>query len=122
MHTRAPLGAQRRSPAAVGGFNAQQVRQGICQRGATQLQGERGPGPIGPDTLAKHIMQWHVRELQAVCNGCMRALAHAVGFGAEGTGVADGTDLETTDRSRDGGQVTRKVRIEDTPGGCTRSR
>jgi hypothetical protein len=27
--------------------------------------------------------------------------------------MADGTDLETTDRYRDGGQVTRKVRIED---------
>ena len=35
------------------GFNAQQVRQGICQRGATTRQGERTPGPICPDTLAK---------------------------------------------------------------------
>jgi hypothetical protein len=36
------------------GFNAQQVRQGICQRGATLRQGERLPGPICPDTLAKY--------------------------------------------------------------------
>ena len=39
------------------GFNAQQVRQGICQRGATKRQGERLPGPICPDTLAKNIVQ-----------------------------------------------------------------
>jgi hypothetical protein len=31
------------------GFNAQQVRQGLCQRGATKRQGERLLGPICPD-------------------------------------------------------------------------
>src|SRR6266498_1666113 len=41
------------------GFNAQQVRQGICQRGATTRQGERAPGPICPDTLAKNLVQWN---------------------------------------------------------------
>jgi hypothetical protein len=39
------------------GFNAQQVRQGICQRGATTRQGERLPGPICPDTLANNIVK-----------------------------------------------------------------
>ena len=28
------------------GFNAQHVRQGVCQRGAATRQGERTPGPI----------------------------------------------------------------------------
>jgi hypothetical protein len=32
------------------------------------------------------------------------------------TGIADGTDLETRERYRGCGQVTRKVRIEDTQG------
>jgi hypothetical protein len=95
------------------GFNAQQVRQGICQRGATQRQGERPSGPIGPATLAKQIVKWNVRDLEAVFTGRMRALAHAGVFGAQVTGMADGTDLETTDRDRDCGPVTRKVRIED---------
>jgi len=98
------------------GFNAQQVRQGICQRGATQRQGERSPGPICPDTLAKNIVKWNLRDLEAVFNGSIRALAHAGVFGAKVTGIADGTDLETTDRYRDCGQVTRKVRIEDKRG------
>jgi hypothetical protein len=98
------------------GFNAQQVRQGICQRGATQRQGERPPGPICPDTLAKNIVKWNLRDLEAVFNGSIRALAHAGVFGAKVTGIADGTDLETTARYRDCGQVTRKVRIEDTQG------
>jgi hypothetical protein len=98
------------------GFNAQQVRQGICQRGATKRQGERPRGPICPDTLAKQIVKWNLRDLEAVFNGSIRALAKARVFGTQVTGIADGTDLETTERYRGCGQVTRKVRIEDKHG------
>jgi Transposase DDE domain len=98
------------------GCNAQQVRQGICQRGATKRQGERLPGPICPDTLAKNIVKWNLRDLEAVFNGAMRALAKAGVFGKRVTGIADGTDLETTERYTGCGQVSRKRRIEDTRG------
>jgi hypothetical protein len=98
------------------GFNAQQVRQGICQRGATTRQGERLPGPMCPDPLAKTMVQWNLRNLEAVCKGAIRALAKAGVFGGKVTGIADGTDLETTARSTGCGQVTRKVRIEDKRG------
>jgi Transposase DDE domain len=95
------------------GFNAQQVHDGVCQRGATTRQGKRMPGPICPDTLAKNIVKWDLRQLEAVFNGAIRALAHAAVFAAKVTGIADGTDLETTSRYRGCGQVTRKVRMED---------
>jgi len=98
------------------GFNAQQVRQGICQRGATKRQGERLPGPICPDTLAKNIVKWNLRDLEMVFNGAIRALAKAGVFGAKVTGIADGTDLETTEHYTGCGQVTRTVRLEDTRG------
>ena len=98
------------------GFNAQQVRQGICQRGATTRQGARTPGPIGPDTLAENIVKLNLRDLAAVFNGSIRALAKAGIFGAKVTGIADGPDLETTERSTGCGQVTRQVRIEDKRG------
>ena len=98
------------------GFNAQQVRQGICQRGATKRQGERAPGPMCPDTLAQNIVKWNLRDLERVCNGAIRALAAAGVFGATITGIADGTDLETTERYTGCGQVTRTVRLEDTRG------
>lgn len=80
------------------GCNAQQVRQGLCRRGATKRQGARLLGPIGPDTLAKNIVKWNLRDLEAVVNGAIRALARAGVFGAKVTGMADGTDLETTER------------------------
>jgi hypothetical protein len=98
------------------GFNAQQVRQGMCQRGATTRQGARLSGPIGPDTLAKTITKWNLRDLEAVCNGAMGALAKAGVFGAKVTGIAAGTDLETTKHYTGCGQVTRKRRIEDKQG------
>jgi hypothetical protein len=98
------------------GFNAQQVRQGICQRGATKRQGERAPGPICPDTLAKNIVKWNLRDLEAVFNGAIRAFAKAGVFCKQVTGIADGTDLETTERYTGCGQVTRQVRIEDKRG------
>jgi Transposase DDE domain len=98
------------------GFNAQQVRQGICQRGAAKRQGERSLGPICPDTLAKHIVTLNLRHLEAVFNGSIRALAKAGVFGAKVTGIADGTDLETTERYTGCGQVTRQVRLEDKRG------
>ena len=69
-----------------------------------------------PDTLAKQIVKWNVRDLEAVFNGSIRALAKARVLGTQVTGIADGTDLETTERYRGCGQVTRKVRIEDTHG------
>ena len=64
------------------GFNAQQVRDGACQRGATKWQAEREPGPIGPDTLADDIVKWHLRDLEGVFNGVIHTQAEAGVFGA----------------------------------------
>jgi hypothetical protein len=54
--------------------------------------------------------------LEAVFNGSIRALAKAGAFGAKVTGIADGTDLGTTERYTGCGQVTRQVRLEDKRG------
>ncbi len=86
------------------------------KRGATTRQGERAPGPICPDTLAMTIVKWNLRDLEMVFNGAILALAAAGVFGATITGIADGTDLETTEHYTGCGQVTCTVRIEDTRG------
>ena len=56
------------------GFNAHQVRQGVCQRGAAQRQGPRTTGPICPDTVADNMVKLNLRDLEAVFNGAIRAL------------------------------------------------
>src|SRR5262245_22739178 len=98
------------------GFNAPHVRHGVCQRGAATRQGERTPGPISPETLANKIVKLHWRDLEVVFNGAIRALATAKVFGGKVTGIADGTDLETTARYTGCGQVTRQRRIGDRRG------
>ena len=85
------------------GFNAQRVRQGTCRRGATMRQGEQLPGPIGPDTLANNIVRLNLRDLEAMFNGRIRALAKAWVFGTKVSGIADGTDLETTEHGTECG-------------------
>jgi hypothetical protein len=54
-----------------------------------------------------------LRDLEAMFNGAIRAVAKAGVLGTQVTGIADGIDLETTERSRGGGQVTRKRRVEE---------
>ena len=80
------------------GFNAHQVRDGVCQRGAAKRPHARAPTPLCPDTLANHMVTCNLRALDAWCNGVIRALAQAGVFGKQVTGLADGTDLETTAR------------------------
>src|SRR6266487_938451 len=70
----------------VVGFNAQQVRHGVCQRGAAKRQRPRTEGPICPDTLAHNMMKLNLRDLEAWYNGTIRALAKAGIFGAQVTG------------------------------------
>jgi Transposase DDE domain len=59
------------------------------------------------------MVQCNWRDLQALFNGVIRALAKAGVFGKRVTGIADGTDLETTERYQGCGQTTRQRRVED---------
>jgi hypothetical protein len=98
------------------GFNAQQVRHGVCQRGAARRQGPRTSGPICPDALADNIVKLNVRDLEALFNAAIRALAQAGVFAAKVTGIVDATDLETTPQYAGCGHVTRKRKITDKRG------
>ena len=98
------------------GFNAQQVRQGVCQRGAATRPGPRTTGPICPDTLAANIVQLNVRDLEVLFNHVIRALAKAGVLAAKVTGLVDATDLETTAHYEGCGQVTRQRKITDKRG------
>jgi hypothetical protein len=98
------------------GFNAHQVRQGVCQRGAAKRQGPRTEGPICPDALAANIVKLHLRDLEALFNGVIRALAKTGALAAKVTGIVDATDLETTAQYEGCGHVTRKRRITDKRG------
>jgi hypothetical protein len=98
------------------GFNAPQGRQGVGPRGAATRQGERPPGPSGPDTLAQQSVTRNLRALEAGFKGALRARAQARGLQAKVTGRAEGPDLETPAREAGGGQVTRPSRSAEQRG------
>lgn len=98
------------------GFNAHQVRHGVCQRGAAKRQRPRTAGPICPDTLAHNIVKLNLQDLEALFNEVIRAVARAGILGAKVTGIVDGTDLEMTAQYEGCGQVTRKRKITDKHG------
>jgi hypothetical protein len=95
------------------GFNPQQVRQGVCWCGAATRQRDLNPGPICPVTPGNNIVKCNLREVETLFNGAIRAVAKAEVFSKRVTGIADGTDMETTERYAGCGQATRKRRIED---------
>ena len=98
------------------GFNAHQVRHGVCQRGAAKRRGPRTAGPICPEALANNLVKLDVRVLECLFNGVIRVLAKAGVFQAKVTGIVDGTDLETTAQYEGCGQVTRKRKMTDKQG------
>jgi hypothetical protein len=74
---------------------ALQVRQGVCQRSAAPRQRRRTGGPIGPATVADHIVPWPLRALEAWFNGDLRALTACGLFGDKMPGMVEAADLET---------------------------
>src|SRR5262245_62102727 len=98
------------------GFNAHQVRHGVCQRGAAHRQGPRTTGPICPEALADNMVKLKLRDLEAWFNQAIRAVAQAGCVGKQVTGIADGTDLETTAQYEGCGQVTRTRKMTDKRG------
>jgi hypothetical protein len=95
------------------GFNAQQVRHGVCQRGSAHRRRPCTRGPICPDALADNIVKLNVRDLEAWFNGCIRALTKAGVLAPQVIGIVDATDLETTAQYEGCGHVTRKRKITD---------
>ena len=49
------------------------------------------------------IVRLNLRDLEAMFNGRIRALAKALVFGTKVSGIADGTDLETTEHGTECG-------------------
>jgi hypothetical protein len=98
------------------GFNAQQVRRGVCQRGAARRQTPRTAEPICPDTAADNSVKLNLRDLEDLFNGVIRTLARAGVLAAKVAGIADATDLETTAHYEGCTQVTRQRKITDKRG------
>ena len=93
------------------GFNAHQVRNGVCRRGRKGKRPETGP--ICDDTLSRNIVKIAPEVLARFFNGVVRCLAVFGLFPKRIWVILDGSDLPTTQRYAGCGSVTRKKRIKD---------
>lgn len=93
------------------GFNAHQVRNGVCRRGRKDKRPEAGP--ICDDTLSRNIVKIAPEVLARFFNGVVRCLAVFGLFPKRLWVILDGSDLPTTQRYKGCGSVTRKKRLKN---------
>lgn len=98
------------------GFNAHQVKDGICKRGVSRRKAKDRIGPITPETLAINLVKIPIRQMENFFNNCIKSLAKAKTFPKKLRVVIDGTDIETKKDFPGAGSVTREVEIVNKKG------
>jgi hypothetical protein len=106
------------------GFNGDQIKNGICDRGKfRQKQKPEGKndddairGPIIPRTLANNIVKLTDSEFLYTFGKCVNRLAQNGHLPEEVTLILDPSDLEVTERYEGAGSVTRERKIKDKTG------
>jgi len=104
--------------AAMGlvGFNAYQVKNGICNRGDDKRKTKEKQGPICPPTLSNNIVKIPKEEIEKLLNRAISKIAENKLLPEKILGILDTTDIETTQKFKGAKSVTRKKRIKDKSG------
>lgn len=98
------------------GFNAHQVKHGICKRGASRRKNKERIGPITPETLANNLVKIPVRQMENFFNNCIKRLAKEKVFPRKLRVIIDATDIETKRDFPGAGSVTREKELVDKTG------
>jgi len=98
------------------GFNAHQVRNGICNRGDFKRKNKEKQGPICPPTLSNNIVKIPKEEVEELLNKAISKVAENKLLPERILGILDSTDIETTPKFKGAKSVTRKKRIKDKSG------
>ncbi|MCK4825072.1 transposase [bacterium] len=98
------------------GFNAHQVKNGICKRGLWRCKNKDRIGPITPQTLANNLVKIPIRQMENFFNNCIKNLARAEIFPRKLRVIIDATDIETKKDFPGAGSVTRSKKIVDKTG------
>ena len=104
--------------AAMGlvGFNAYQVKNGICNRGDDKRKTKEKQGPICPLTLSNNIVKIPKEEVEKLLNKAISKIAENKLLPERILAILDTTDIETTEKFKGAKSVTRKKRIKDKSG------
>lgn len=89
------------------GFNAYLLENGLCRRGEKRRKDGCQPKPFSPQMLANFVERLMPEEVEAFFNNVIKALARFGVFPKEITAILDGSDLETTEKYKGCGKVSR---------------
>lgn len=77
------------------GFNAHQIKYGVCNRGDHKRKNKEKTGPITPETLSDNLVKISIRQMESFFNNCIKCLAKGKIFPKKLRVIIDGTDIET---------------------------
>jgi hypothetical protein len=95
------------------GFNANQVREGICERGKNKRDRKRR-GVINPVTLSNNIIKIPLKGLERLYNTAIKLISKMNIFPPNITLIIDGSDLETTEKYEGCGMARRDKAVKNT--------
>lgn len=95
------------------GFNAYQVKNGICRRGEPKRKNKERIGAIIPETLANNLVKIPIRQIENFFNNCIKSLAKAKTFPKKLSVIIDATDIATKKDFPGANSVTRHEDIVD---------
>jgi hypothetical protein len=104
------------------GCNAGQRREGLCRRGHPKRQGDKPPGPLGPDTWAHTIVPWALATLEALLHGGVQDLATAGGAPGRGPGSWRGPTWSPPRGTRAGARARASAQAPTNGARCARVR
>jgi len=100
------------------GFNAHQIKNGVCRRGEWKRKkgSSKKSTPICDDTLARNIVKISPAVIEKFFNGVISCLAKCRVFPKEISVIIDSSDIQTTQNYKGCGSVTRTKTIRDKKG------
>lgn len=98
------------------GFNATQIKDGVCKRGDCKRKHKEKTGPICVDALSNNLVKLSVKTVEALFNQAIVALATFGSFPSKIVGIIDTSLLETTKSFQGCGKTSREKEVRDKNG------
>ena len=98
------------------GFNAAQIKNGVCNRGDSKRKHKEKSGPICVDTLANNLIKLSVKTVEAIFNQGICALAVFGSFPKKIVGIIDTSLIETPKTFPGCGKTIREKEVRDKNG------
>ena len=99
------------------GFNARLLDKGTCDRGKhARHEGNKAPTPFSSQMLSDFVERFRPQEIESLFNSIIQALAKFGAFDDKINLIIDGSDLETTEKYKNCGSVTRVKKTKNNKG------